>query len=104
MSAYELHPEAFADIDEIATFIGSDNPDAAHRMVNEIHLAIQSIVPFPNRGFRRTDLTSRLMRFVRVRDYLIAYAPDKKPLWVVAVLHGHRSPRVMASILRDREQ
>lgn len=34
---------------------------------------------------------------------MIAYAPDKRPLWVVAILHGSRSPRVMAAILRDRE-
>ena len=40
----------------------------------------------------------------RVRDYLIAYAPDEKPLWVIAVMHGHRSPRVMAAILRGREE
>jgi hypothetical protein len=38
-----------------------------------------------------------------VRDYLIAYAPDEKPLWVVAVIHGSRNPRVMAAILRGRE-
>lgn len=33
-----------------------------------------------------------------MRDDLIAYAPDEKPIWVVAILHGHRSPRVMAAI------
>jgi plasmid stabilization system protein ParE len=44
------------------------------------------------------------LRFCRVRDYLIAYAADEKPLWVVAVIHGSRNPRVMAAILRDREE
>jgi hypothetical protein len=38
-----------------------------------------------------------------VREYLIAYVPDEKPLWVIAVMHGHRNPRVMAAILRGRE-
>jgi hypothetical protein len=38
-----------------------------------------------------------------VREYLIAYAPDEKPQWVVAVMHGRRSPRVMAAILRVGE-
>ena len=51
----------------------------------------------------RTDLTSRPLRFWLVRDYLIAYAPDEKQLWVFAVLHGSRNPRVMAAILRGRE-
>jgi hypothetical protein len=37
------------------------------------------------------------------QNYLIAYAPDKKPLWVVAIMHGRRRPRLMAAILRGRE-
>lgn len=103
MSGYDLHPEAFLDIDEIAIYIGQGSREAAHRVVDEIHHAIQNLVPFPHIGHRRPDLTSRPLRFIIVRDYLIAYAPDEKPLWVVAVMHGHRDPRVMAAILRGRE-
>jgi hypothetical protein len=51
----------------------------------------------------RPDLTGRPLRFIAVREYLIAYAPEEKPLWVVAVMHGRRNPRVMAAILRGRE-
>jgi hypothetical protein len=40
---------------------------------------------------------------INMHQYLIAYAPDEKPLWIVAVTHGSRSPRVMAAILRGRE-
>ena len=104
MSGYDLHPEAFRDIDEIAAYIGQDSPEAAHRVVDEIYHALGALIPFPHRGHRRTDLTSRPLRFIRVRDYLIAYAPDENPLWVIAVMHGHRDPRVMAAVLRDREQ
>ena len=104
MSGYALHPEAFIDIDEIAAYIGQDSPEAAHRVVDDIYRAIQNAVPFPFSGHRRTDLTNHPLRFIRVRDYLIEYAPDEKPLWVIAVMHGHRSPRVMAAILRGREE
>ena len=104
MSGYDLHPAAFIDIDEIAVYIGEDSPEAAHRVVDEIYRTIQNLVSFPQRGHRRTDLTNRPLRFTRVRDYRIAYAPDEKPLWIIAVMHGHRSPRVMAAILRGREQ
>ena len=104
MTGYDLHPEAFDDIDEIAAYIGQDSPAAAHRVVDEIYHALENLVHFPQTGHRRTDLTSRPLRFIRVRDYLIAYAPDEKPLWVIAVMHGHRNPRVMAAILRGREQ
>jgi plasmid stabilization system protein ParE len=69
----------------------------------DISIAIRALTPFPNRGHKRPDLTSRPLRFTLMREYLIAYAPDEKPLWVVAVMHGRRSPRVMAAILRGRE-
>ncbi len=82
MIGFDLHPGAFDDIDEIADYIAQSSPEAAHRVADEIYHSIQNLVPFPNRGNRRTDLTSRPLRFIRLRDYLIAYAPEEKPLWV----------------------
>jgi toxin ParE1/3/4 len=102
MVGYDFHPEARLDLDEIWEFIRSDNLDAADRLIMEAFDAVRALVPFPHQGHRRPDLTSRPLRFIVVREYLIAYAPDEKPLWVVAVMHGHRSPRVMAAILRER--
>jgi len=104
MSGYALHPETYTDLQEIADYIAEDSPDAARRVINQIFDAIEALVPFPQQGHRRTDLTSRPLRFWRVYDYLIAYAPDEKPLCVIAVMHGQRSPRVMAAILRSREE
>src|ERR1700730_3669873 len=103
MSAYVLHPEAYTDLGEIWEFIAEDNVDAADQLLEEIHNAIRGLVSFPHQGYRRPDLTSRHLRFQTVRDFLIAYAPNEKPLLVVAVLHGRWSPRVMAAVLRDRE-
>jgi plasmid stabilization system protein ParE len=103
MTGYDFHPEARFDLDEIWEFIRADNLDAADRMIAEVLSAIAALVPFPGQGHKRPDLTSRPLRFILVREYLIAYAPEEKPLWVVAVMHGRRHRRVMASILRDRE-
>jgi len=103
MSSYQLHPEAYIDVDEIRDYISYDSLDAARRVVTQIFKAIEGLVTFPNKGHRRTDLTTRPLRFLWVGNYLIAYAPERKPLWVIAVMHGHRSPRVMAAILRGRE-
>jgi plasmid stabilization system protein ParE len=102
-AGYEFHPEAETDLDEIWEYIAADNIDAADRVISEIHEALEYLVPFPRTGHRRSDLTGRPLRLKRVREYLIAYAPEENPLWVVAVLHGHRSPRVLAAILRSRE-
>lgn len=103
MSAYDFHPEAEADIKAIWEYIAEDNPDAADRMIDKIVATLEALVPFPYQGYRRPDLTLRPLRFVTMGNYLISYAPDKKPLWIIAIMHGRRSPRVMAAILRGRE-
>jgi antitoxin ParD1/3/4/toxin ParE1/3/4 len=103
MSGYVLHPEAYTDLDDIWEFIAEDNLNAADRVREDIYKAIVKLLPFPHQGHRRPDLTSRPLRFITVRDYLIAYAPDETPLLVIAVLHGRRSPRIIAAILRSRE-
>jgi plasmid stabilization system protein ParE len=103
MTGYEFHPEAAIDLDEIWEFIAADNLDAADGVITDILSAIDVLVPFPHQGYRRSDLTSRPLRFTQARGYLIAYAPDEKPLWILAVIHGRRSPRVMAAILRGRQ-
>ena len=103
MSGYEFHPEALADLDEIWEYVAADSIGAADRVVAEILAAVRDLVALPGVGHKKTDLTSRPLRFITVREYLIAYAPDEKPLRVVAVLHGRRNPRILASILRGRE-
>jgi plasmid stabilization system protein ParE len=57
---------------------------------------------FRTKGHARPDLTSRPLRFQAIRDYVIAYAADEKPLAVIAILHGRRNPRVLAAILNRR--
>jgi len=100
--SFALHPLAAEDILEIWEYIASDNPAAARRFREDILGTIRRVAAFPNRRHSRPDLTLSPLRFVLVKEFLIAYAPEEVPLWVVAVIHGRRSPRVMAAILRDR--
>jgi plasmid stabilization system protein ParE len=105
MSGYGFHPESVADLDEIWEHIAQDNIDAADGVLADIHSSLTTLAASPQIGHRRTDLTARPLRFHVVRDeYLIAYAPDASPLWVVAVLHGRRNPHVMTAILRGRKR
>ena len=104
MSGFVLHPDALSDLNEIWEFIATDNLDAADRVVDEIYEAIRTLLPFPQMGHVRPDLSSRPLRFHSVRDFLIAYAPDQKPLVVLAILHGRRNPRVIAALLRERKE
>jgi plasmid stabilization system protein ParE len=52
-SGYALHPEAFADLDDIRDYIAQENPDAADRVMSEIFDTIRALVPFPHQGHRR---------------------------------------------------
>jgi plasmid stabilization system protein ParE len=72
MTGYDFHPEAEIDLDEIWEFIAAENLAAANRVIADIHQSLERLAPFPHRGHRRPDLTSRPLRFTRVRDYLIA--------------------------------
>jgi plasmid stabilization system protein ParE len=103
MTDYNFHPQAAIDLEEIWEFIAEDNLNIADDVIADILASIDALPPFPNQGHKRIDLTSRPLRFTIAREYLIAYAPDEKPLWVIAVMHGRRNPRVMAAILRGRE-
>jgi plasmid stabilization system protein ParE len=103
MSGYRLHSEAFNDLDEIRAYIAEDNPDAADQLVMAIFERMRSLVEAPHQGYRRSNLTSRHLRFALVNEYVIAYAPETKPLFVLAVFRGRCSPRVIAAILRGRE-
>jgi len=74
MTGYDFHPEAYLELDAIWDFIAEDNPDAADKVIADILAAVAALVPFSSQGHTRIDLTSRPLRFWRVRDYLIAYA------------------------------
>lgn len=102
MSRFTLHPGAFADIDELREYIARDNPDAADRIVDELFLEFAALARFPHLGHARPDLANSPVRFHLVREYLIAYAPNEAPVWILAVLHGRRNPRLLAALLRKR--
>jgi plasmid stabilization system protein ParE len=88
VTGYGFHPQALGDLDEIWEFIAADNVDAADRVVAEVFSALGALLPFPDSGFRRPELTSRPLRFLLAREYLVAYAPEASQLWFVAIMHG----------------
>jgi toxin ParE1/3/4 len=102
MTRFALHPQAFADIDEIREHIASDNLAAADRVMDELFEEFGLLAQFPHLGHLRPDLSSNPLRFHLVREYLVAYAPEERPIWILAVLHGRRNPRLIAAMLRDR--
>jgi plasmid stabilization system protein ParE len=103
VKSYQLHPEVYGDLDDIHDYVQGFNPAAADRVLDEFLVAFDLLARFPHQGHFRSDLTSKPLRFKVIQNYLIAYAYETKPLWIVAVIDGRRNPRVIASILRARE-
>ena len=103
MTGYSFHPEALLDLDEVWEFIAEDSTEAADKVIATILSSIATAASLPYQGHLRPDLTSHPLRFLHVYDYLIVYAVDEKPIWIVAILHGRRSPNVMAAVLRTRQ-
>ena len=67
-------PKPRLTVDEIWEFNAADSLDAADGLMQDILDAVDVLVAFPHRGYRRPNLTSRPLRFKLVREYVIAYA------------------------------
>jgi plasmid stabilization system protein ParE len=45
----------------------------------------------PGQGHARKDLTKRLVLFLPLHSFLVAYQPDVNPIRIMAVLRGKRN-------------
>lgn len=70
-------------------------------MVVELRRSLRILALLPGIGHPRTDLTENAkVRFWTVYSYLIAFLPAERPLFVVRILHGARSPDELRTELR----
>jgi len=89
LTGFALSSVARADLVELAAFVASDSPTAAHRLILEIHDAIRRLVRFPGIGHRRRDLPDDV-RLWRVRSTVIVYRPSREGIDVLRVVSGFR--------------
>ena len=61
----------------------------------------EALAGTPGQGHKRTDLTSEAVLFFLVYSYLVVYRPEKRPLEIVAVIHGARDVR---RVLEERSR
>lgn len=90
---YRISRKADTDIERICDYIAEGNPDAADRLDQQIHRAIQLLAKFPGMGHTRPDVQDKRYLFRAVGNYVIAYRLEKKELVVVRVVHGARDFR-----------
>ena len=48
----------------------------------------EALAKTPGQGYKRTDLTSEAVLFFPAHSYPLVYRPEKRPLEIVAVIHG----------------
>ena len=82
--------EAETQLVEILDYLAGESETAAARVREAIYDAVRKVAAMPGLGHSRRDLTDRPLRFWGVYSYLIVYVVDRKPLTVVAILHGAR--------------
>jgi plasmid stabilization system protein ParE len=60
---FGLHPEVYADLDEIRGSIAEHSLEGAERVIQEIRERIRLLVQFPHQGYRsESDLPSATLR------------------------------------------
>ena len=84
-------PRAKRELDEILSYIALDNPIAASKLKDELLESCSFLALNPMAGRKRTEFTSKNLRFWSVRkNYIIVYNSDPKTLNIYAVIHAAR--------------
>src|SRR5713101_3252789 len=101
MSRYGLTVEAQGDLRNIRDNVLAEGGfRVARHVVGSLVAEFRALAGTPRQGHMRDDLTERKeLRFWSVFSYLIIYRIDKKPLNIIAILHGKRD---VERLLKDR--
>lgn len=92
-------PQAFRDLDDIAAYIGLDNPQAALRFLDSLENRFHLLAASPGIGRERPDLGAGL-RGLPVDNYVIFYRQASTGIEIVRVLHGARD---IEALFDDRQ-
>jgi plasmid stabilization system protein ParE len=96
---FRLTPEAKADLREVLLDIAEDSPDTAERLRSEAYEAFQHLGQRPGIGHYHEELLDRRDRFWNFYSYIICYVWERKPIQIIAVVHGARH---LASFFNSR--
>jgi len=87
---YVLSLAAEQDVEEIISYIATENIQAAYDFVDALYDSFEKLAENPFMGHVREELTSHPVRFWTFKwHYLVIYNPAR-PLEVVRVLSGFR--------------
>lgn len=94
MKSFRLSSGANQDLDDIAEYIGSDNPTAADKVILSIRNTMSLLAENPQMGRLHGRVRPHLRVFPASRpaqNYLIFYEAETEGILVLAILHGARN-------------
>ncbi|NOT31717.1 MAG: type II toxin-antitoxin system RelE/ParE family toxin [Planctomycetes bacterium] len=102
---FVLGERARRDLRAISSFLEAESgPQRARSVVIELGRVFRMLALLPGAGHPRDDLSQDPeLRFWSVHSYLVAFLPATRPLVVVRILHGARSPDELRDELRERQ-
>jgi antitoxin ParD1/3/4/toxin ParE1/3/4 len=84
------------------SLLRKNSGQAADQVEAEIITTCDRLAAFPFMGHKRRDITSLPVLFWTIPkypNYIIVYRPQRKPMQVIAILHGNQD---LKEILKDR--
>ena len=87
---FVVTPEAKADLRDILLDIADDSPGTAERLRYELQEALQRLGQSPGIGHYHEELLDRRYRFWNFYSYVVCYVWERKPIQIIAVVHGAR--------------
>jgi toxin ParE1/3/4 len=90
MKNYQLTPEADQNLLEIVDYVAADSVTAAISVLDEFEATFPKLGETPGLGHYREELLPQSYRFFSVYSYLIVYRWEKRPIEIVAIIHGAR--------------
>lgn len=86
----ELSQFAERDLEEIWTYIGEDNQQAADNLIREFLQKFKMLAENPNLGRNRSEIFINLRSFP-FKKYIIFYVPTDNGIEIFRVLHSSRN-------------
>lgn len=89
-----LSPDAVEDVGRLRSFLDQKNPDAAHRALTAIWIALDRLQEFPELGAATVDPDIRqiVVRF-GAGGYIVRYAalPEDGSILITRIWHGREA-------------
>lgn len=82
---------AYADLEDIESYISQDSPAIARKFINKIFDKIDQLYQYPTSGKPVPEISDRSIQELLLNKYRIIYQiADEKNINIIRIVHGSR--------------